>query len=48
MVMSFMRSSRKFMMRVLVEILINKRWKIGCGIGVEGDVSSVLLAVKDK
>ncbi len=29
-----------FMMRELVEILIKKRWKIGCGIGAEGDDSS--------
>ena len=33
--MSFMRSSRRFMMRVLAEILIKKRQKIRCGILAE-------------
>ena len=35
-----MRSSRGFMMRVLIEILVNRRWKIRCGIGAEEDDSS--------
>lgn len=38
--MSFMRSLRGFMMRVLVEMLIKIRRKIRCGIGAEGDDSS--------
>ena len=33
--MSFMRSFRRFMMRVLVEILVKRRRKIRCGIGAE-------------
>ena len=42
-----MRSSRGFMMRVLLEMLIKLRLKIGCGIGAEeGD--PLLLVVKDK
>ena len=40
MVTSFMRSSRGFMMRVLAEVVIKKRWKIKCGIGAEEDDSS--------
>ena len=43
MVMSFMRSSREFMMRVLVEMLIKIRRKIRCGIGAEGGESSAQL-----
>lgn len=35
MVMNFMRSFRKFMMRVLAEILIRKKWKIGRKTGAE-------------
>ena len=37
---SFSKSFREFMMRVLVEVLIKKRWKIKCGIGAEEDDSS--------
>ena len=41
--MSFMRSSREFMMRVLVEMLVKIKQKIRCGIGVEeGDSSAGL------
>ena len=35
-----MRSFRKFMMRVLVEMLVKIKQKIRCGIGAEGDDSS--------
>ncbi len=35
--MSFMRSFREFMMRVLIEMLVKIRWKIRCGIRAEGD-----------
>lgn len=35
--MSFIKSFREFMMRVLVEVLIKKRWKIKCGIWAEKD-----------
>lgn len=38
--MSFMRSFREIMMRVLAEMLVKIRWKIRCGIGAEGDDSS--------
>ena len=41
MVMSFMRSSREFMMRVLVEMLVKIKQKIRCGIGAEEGNSSV-------
>lgn len=37
---SFLRSSRELMMRVLVEMLIKIRRKIRCGIRAEGDDSS--------
>ena len=38
-----MRSSREFMMRVLVEMLVKIKQKIRCGIGVEeGDSSAGL------
>ena len=40
MVTSFMRSSREFMIRVLVEALVKIRRNIRCGIGAEGDNSS--------
>lgn len=40
---SFLRSSREFMMRVLVEMLIKIRRKIRCGIRAEGDDSSALI-----
>lgn len=41
--MSFMRSSREFMMRVLVEMLVKIKQKIRCGIGAEqGDSSAGL------
>ncbi len=39
-VMNFMRSSRRFIMRVLVEMLIEIRRKIRCGIVAEEDDSS--------
>lgn len=35
--MGFIKSFREFMMRVLVEVLIKKRWKIKCGIWAEKD-----------
>ena len=38
--MSFMRSFREFMMRVLIEMPVKIRRKIRCGIGAEGDDSS--------
>ena len=38
--MSFLESFRRFMMRVLVEMLIKKRQKIRCGTGAEEDDSS--------
>ncbi len=38
--MSFMRSFREFMMRVLIEMPVKIRRKIRCGIGAEGDYSS--------
>ena len=38
--MSFMRSSREFMMRVLVEMLVKIKQKIRCGIGAEEGGSS--------
>ena len=38
---SFLRSFREFMMRVLAEMLVKIRRKIRCGIGAEGDDSSV-------
>ena len=38
--MSFMRSFREFMMRVLIEMPAKIRRKIRCGIGAEGDDSS--------
>ena len=38
--MSFLKSFRRFMMRVLVEMLIKIRRKIRCGIGAEGGDSS--------
>ena len=34
--MSFMRSFRKFMMRVSIEMLVKIKQKIRCGIGAEG------------
>ncbi len=37
---SFLRSFREFMMRVLAEMLVKIRRKIRCGIGAEGDDSS--------
>ncbi len=38
--MSFMRSFRKFMMRVSIEMLVKIKQKIRCGIRAEGDDSS--------
>ena len=38
--MSFMRSFREFMMRVLIEMPVKIRRKIRCGVGAEGDDSS--------
>ena len=41
--MSFMRSSREFMMRVLTEIVIKKRQKIRFGKRAEEDDSSAVI-----
>lgn len=41
-----MRSSREFMMRVLVEMLVKIKQKIRCGIGAEGDDTSASYKVQ--
>ena len=35
-----MKSIRRFMMRVWIEMMVKMRWKIRCGIRAEGDDSS--------
>lgn len=39
--MSFMRIFREFMMKVSIEMLVKIKQEIRCGIGAEGDDSSV-------
>jgi hypothetical protein len=46
MVMSFMRSSREFMMRVLIEMLIRRRLEIRFGTMAEEGDSSVITSCR--